>query len=331
MNPIKELTYQQAHIIASTLGINLYHAKNSKGKSDKVLPAEFYRNKFVSPAPDPIIDDLETMGLMGRYEKTNEKGWVWWFVTEEGEKRFREAFPSLVRSDIPILYSTPMVQSIQNGRKTNTRRVVKPQPGFDRMGLTSAGWVYKDGLWHYPEASPEISIKCPYGQIGDTHWVRETWCELVPEHVGKSKYVYRADLSFTDGDGERCRQDYIKAGFPYHWKPSIFMPKEACRIWLRIKDIRIERLQDISEEDALSEGVERCTVYLIDTKQDALRFRDYTSRYDLDHPKHRWLHTAKDSFRSLWQKINGWESWRENPWVWRIEFERIAVEKPAEE
>lgn len=188
----------------------------------------------------------------------------------------------------PILFSTAMVQAILEGRKTQTRRVVKPK--------------------HQPiETAPNdflISLDlCPYGQPGDILWVRETWGYL-PETDGGNCYFYKADTGISDQP-------------TFTWRPSIYMPFAAARIFLRIKAVRVERLQDISGEDAVAEGI--YTEYPSDTLLWMHGWKDYLGgESDLD---------AYGSFASLWQSINGPESWDANPWVWVVEFERISREE----
>jgi hypothetical protein len=166
----------------------------------------------------------------------------------------------------PILFSAPMVRAILDGRKTQTRRIMKIQP--DGRGTRCTNVHFED--WHGRE------LKCPYGWVGDILWVRETWSK-----TDSGKYIYAATNN----------------GFNPVWKPSIFMPKDACRIRLQITDIRIEKIQDISKEDVIAEG--------IDTK----------FLYEGTHPK--W------AYFSLWDKINGKGSCEQNPWVWVIEFKKL--------
>lgn len=204
-----------------------------------------------------------------------------------------------------------MVQAILEGRKTQTRRAIKPQPIHDisQYHLNNAGnlWVSRsaknaDGgyyLW---------SAKCPYGQVGDVLWVRETWQLFTPYGPEDYYFGYKASPGEI-GNEASSKYDYAS---PDVWKPSIHMPYEAARIFLRITDIRVERLQDISEDDAIAEGVERVadygtTGYKLYTEPDA-------AYSDID---------AKWSFESLWQSINGADSWDANPWVWVVTFERI--------
>ena len=190
----------------------------------------------------------------------------------------------------PILFSTAMVQAILDGRKTQTRRVVKgPVMKLDYVIATT--------------------VPCPYGQPGDVLWVRETWAHTSQLNINPEDenygYVYKADgQPWEDYEG-------------WKWKPSIHMPREAARMFLRIKAVRVERLQEISEEDALAEGIGRINVRL--TNYD-LAYRDYI------HPG-VFFRVPLWSFKSLWESINGPESWQANPWVWVVEFERITKEE----
>ena len=185
----------------------------------------------------------------------------------------------------PILFSTEQVQAILEGRKTMTRRVIKNIP----EGIHSNG-MFLDGA---------TEIKCPY-QPGDILWVRETWYyeehmhELtagdpdLPSGRYKHRYIYKAsdpDYPVDVGVGDKG------------WRPSIFMPKEAARIFLEVTNVRVERLQEITEEDARAEGV---------------------------FPAEAHPHQHRDAFADLWDSINlkrgfGWET---NPWVWVISFMR---------
>lgn len=137
-----------------------------------------------------------------------------------------------------------------------------------------------------------VLCECPYGQPGDVLWVRETWIKQ------DSSYKYLAEN--TDWKG------IMK------FKPSIHMPKAACRLFLQIKSIRVERLQDITEEDAKAEGVK----HVIDKITGYCGYDYLTGGYNL-------MTTPYHGFRSLWKKINGEESWNSNPWVWVITFKQI--------
>jgi hypothetical protein len=146
-----------------------------------------------------------------------------------------------------------------------------------------------------------LSEKCPYGKIGDVLWVREKF--RLGVSVFDEDYYYAADSSPIE----------IKR---FKWKPSIFMPKKACRIFLEIIDIRIERLNDISKSDARKEGISKIRNSLFGD----FRYADYLNPLD------QWR-CPISSFQSLWQKINGMESWEKNPWVWVISFKQ--VERPS--
>lgn len=199
-----------------------------------------------------------------------------------------------------MLFSTPMVQAILDGRKTQTRRVVKPQPprDFDYLGTgtdTASGEPIFYACWEWEKFH---NVKCPYGQPGDVLWVRERFRKN--EMPTGSPYHYYADNDvYTNKDNER-------------WKPSIHMPKDAARIWLEITNVRVERLQDITGDDAQSEGISPCHNH---------GWKDYMASVEMDCFIGNYGRTS--SFQSLWQSINGKESWDANPWVWVIEFKRI--------
>jgi hypothetical protein len=206
----------------------------------------------------------------------------------------------------PILFSTPMVQAILEGRKTMTRRIIKSnhESGLFAVGRRkSDGQITKITSLDWDECSGDVTndIQCRYGKVGDVLWVRETWnciSYLNPDNT-EYKYFYKADNG----------NDFSK------WKPSIFMPKATCRIFLEITNVKVERLQEISDEDAKSEGVE-----FIPNMAYPQNWKDYSDEFapPLISPQH--------SFISLWDSINGEESWEANPFVWVIEFKQI--EKP---
>jgi hypothetical protein len=192
----------------------------------------------------------------------------------------------------PILFSGPMVRAIMDGRKTMTRRVVKPQPEmvFDGESL-SDGNAY--GGWE-PKLPPWS--KWPY-QLGDTLWVRETWKLWEDPQDGHDWVLYRAGgkMSFPNVPDLPMPND----PFADKWKPSIFMPHWASRITLEVTGVRVERLQEITEKDAISEGI-------------------ISSDYDK---------TYRYAFSVLWDSINGKKyPWSDNPWVWVIEFRHMGRE-----
>ncbi|EPH9645957.1 hypothetical protein ACS35N_004446 [Enterobacter hormaechei] len=157
-----------------------------------------------------------------------------------------------------MIFNGEMVRAILDGRKTQTRRIIKPQPEGTLSGSLSGMWLSRplNGLL-LPKIE-DIAIHCPFGVVGDRIWVRETWAEDV------------------------------------RWTPSIHMPRWASRILLEITDVRVEQLNDISEEDARSEGISGSSA------------RD-----------------VKEAYAALWRSIYGSDSWRANPWVYVIKFKRI--------
>lgn len=222
----------------------------------------------------------------------------------------------------PILFSTPMVQAILEGRKTQTRRVLKPQPlvhnevikmpiPMDEYSKTMKQYVKKGYTQIYTKGVLQgmIAPKCPFGEVGDTIWVRETWQHTsefgINNQDENAGYIYKASEN---------GKDWEENTEGWKWKPSIFMPKDACRIFLKITNIRVERLQDISEEDAIVEGAKPCTDNL--TMEN--RVHNYNNPSTAQFPLVHYY-----GFQSLWQSINGKESWDSNPYVWVIEFETI--------
>lgn len=185
----------------------------------------------------------------------------------------------------PILFNTEMVQAIQAGRKTQTRRIIKNN-----------------------------SVCRPF-EPGDILWVRETWGKLTecnvypPYEPEEERFIYRADI----GDPDH---------FQAKWRPSIHMPKEAARIFLRVKDVRVERLHEITEEQAVQEG---CSTGVVVIALDPMGVA-----VELDEPQD-W--TALDDFECVWNSTikpadKDKYGWAANPWVWVIEFERC--EKPED-
>lgn len=212
-----------------------------------------------------------------------------------------------------VLFNAPMVRAINGDYKTNTRRIMKVQP----TAITPAGRP----LFH-DDNGRRISPKPPYGGVGDLIWVRETTkadhetadtCTL-SKYAIDSKPVLRFD--------ERINQEAIE-----HWWyskdvcPSIHMPKWACRTWLEITDVKVERLQDISADNAISEGIEGLNQPTGDDYQDY--WRNYIAKENDDW---QWPWFAGDpiaSFKSLWVSIYGKENWDANPWVFATSFKKI--------
>lgn len=194
----------------------------------------------------------------------------------------------------PILFSAPMVRAILNGSKTQTRRVVN-YPPFDSSDEGIDVAFYSGAL------------KCPYGEIGARLWVREAhrFLAYMPTYF---TLEYLANGHAKTWDRKNSGIQFREPVRVNKKRPSIHMPRWASRITLEITNIRVERLQDISEEDARAEGVESIG---------GESYKDYDGTYN-NHPL-----TAMASFRTLWQSSNGTDSWAQNPWTWVIEFKRI--------
>lgn len=212
----------------------------------------------------------------------------------------------------PILFSGPMVRALLAGRKTQTRRVVKLNVPADAdevffwsgEDLRRKGWrnVSEPGLWARKNGRDgyiEFIGRCPYGVPGDRLWVREAFA-----YIGDCRHsdpgaaalaangFYRADETVDCGDITR-------------WRPSIHMPRRLSRITLEITEVRVERLQDISEADALAEGIE----------QRGIEFGVPGLWRRPEGP-----HSAAAAYADLWETINGSDSWAANPWVWAVSF-----------
>lgn len=181
----------------------------------------------------------------------------------------------------PILFSGPMVLSILEGRKTQTRRVVTPQPLADEA-MHKSGHGRDDLYWVGRLRDSENAwriVRCPYGVPGDRLWVRETF------HDAGGYPIYRADEPGPD--------------LEIRWSPAIHMPRWACRLVLEVTAVRVERLQQIGDLDAMREGCEQ------------------------------WADTDgafRASFCHLWDSINAKRApWASNPWVWVVSFDRVPA------
>ncbi|MBI6666982.1 hypothetical protein B1F73_23685 [Pseudomonas syringae] len=222
----------------------------------------------------------------------------------------------------PILFSAPMVRAILEGRKTVTRREVKKPAALDCLAA---------GFEPAFLALPGNADLSPYGRAGDRLWLRETWSDVNLQ--GAPGIAYRADgdvrdlmedASFLNEDGAfnyddprskpyqfACWSEDLLGGKEGRWRPSIHIPRWASRILLEITDVRVERLQDISEDQAKAEGI-----------------RLYTDHAELG----EWWHVdgietysadPRKSFELLWTSVGG--DWNANPWVWVVEFKRVRT------
>jgi len=208
-----------------------------------------------------------------------------------------------------MIFNDEMVRAVLDGRKTQTRRIMKVQPSADFSPMNmeletdfTARWytpgvVNKDGYLKpakkqvFGVANEDEGYTCPFGAVGDRLWVRETWARYNIDQDSHDM-AYRATIP----------DDWPKEG---RWRPSIHMPRWASRITLEITGVRVERLQDITNQDAIAEGIGH--LYAYDESQQTPR-------------------DAKRRFAELWRSIYGEESWQANPWVWVIEFKRVEGE-----
>lgn len=214
----------------------------------------------------------------------------------------------------PVIFNGEMVRSILDGRKTQTRRLVpewqRPkyypenddEPHYNWMAVAQSDRRWGYGVFGETEevCAKELSIMapCPFGNAGDRLWVRETFMDLtgtgIEATTGKFEgFAYRADTP-AGSYGDEVRKEY-----GLKWTPSLHMPRKACRILLEITAVRVERLNDISDGDAIREGCSAADMNSGDC--------------------------VADVFAHLWASIYGAENWRANPWVWVIEFRRVEV------
>lgn len=208
----------------------------------------------------------------------------------------------------PILFSTAMVQALLEDRKTQTRRIFK-------------GSMADLSLWmaNRQSQNPNVKVKCPYGDVGDRLWVRET---------------FFASLSSVGADSVADRPVAYKATppavLPSRWMPSIHMPRWACRLVLEVTDVRVERLKDITTEDAKAEGVpENMTYVPVQVGQEAMEalkaggHTRFLERIVNPPITQDW----RQGFFRLWESINGKKSLDANPWVWVVSFKVVMKEK----
>lgn len=206
----------------------------------------------------------------------------------------------------PILFSAPMMLAILEGRKTQTRRLIKPVQPRD------------DGMW---PAGRDPVPDCPYGRAGDHLWVRETWGVIEPSpSIGDRERFVSGDSKWMMSAGNevlveywrkrivyRATHDtrYGKACEPSKWRPSIFLPRWACRTTLEVTGVRVERLQEISPRDAQAEG--------------SPEFSGLPAYHD--HGAQSYVHW----YSHLWDSLNAKRGfgWASNPWVWVVEFQRL--------
>lgn len=209
----------------------------------------------------------------------------------------------------PILFSAPMIRALLDGTKTQTRRIVKPQPSDDADFVNMTWETTPEGYQHFTSTDKwwdesgncmaEDIVTCPYGMPSDLLWVRESYYK-----DNRFKTAHKADCN---------EADFIKSNellcIKLPWKPSIHMPRCVSRITLEVTSVRVERLQDISESDAIAEGI----IHL-ETDYDGQKWYGIP---DLGHG----YPSAQLAYKALWESINGEGSWEANPWLWVIDFD----------
>lgn len=202
----------------------------------------------------------------------------------------------------PILFSTDMVKAILDGNKTQTRRVMKAQPSGSYNNIIQGNYSDGEEAFLYVAVGQEQAdfYKCHYGQKGDVLWVKETWCDM-------------RTASMPDDNGLRYKASTGKNNFT--WKSPLFMPKKAARIWLKITNVRVERLKDISAQDAIAEGIKYSN-----SKAGFCGYDYLSGGYNL-------MTSAQQSFFYLWKKVHKIDRYAEleNPWLWVVEFDVIST------
>jgi len=198
----------------------------------------------------------------------------------------------------PILFNADMVNAILSGRKTQTRRIVKPTKDRNGSGCHLAPC----------EIAGEVNggdyALCPYGQPGDRLWVRENFLYLMHGDVTAGDIKYCASIDSRSAAGSK------NPGYWWRKRPSIHMPRWASRITLEIVSVRVERLKQISERDALQEGI---GLVLADNWPDPKAMSEAVAK------------SRRAGFKLLWESINGSDSWDTNPWVWVVEVKRAEA------
>lgn len=193
----------------------------------------------------------------------------------------------------PIILRGGEVRTIIDGRKTQLRRPIKPQPIL--TGFTGPHWPeHTRKPWMPIGGVNQDQWKCPYGQPGDRLWVRETWANI--RHMGFDEDLFPLGAAHK-ADCKSGESLEIAEGYGVNWRPSIHMPRWASRITLEIVRIRVERVQDITNEDCWHEGMS-----------------------DETNPQ---LKANRKWFSELWEETHGKEAWTSNPWVWVVEFRRV--------
>ncbi|NUP08372.1 MAG: hypothetical protein HOW73_20170 [Polyangiaceae bacterium] len=227
----------------------------------------------------------------------------------------------------PIIFSGPMVRAIIEGRKTQTRRILRTDA--PHVYCISAGGVALEWGPADEDGDPmDGDFRSPYGVAGDRLWVRETWAL---EELGKidpidgDRVVWKADRQAA-WRVDMAERFYLASDYePDRWRPSIHMPRWASRIDLDVASVRVERLQDITEDDARAEGLKKLTKDGGITWKFGIPDRDGLPGED-DDGQHwqEWEVDPRKAFAKLWDRINGERaSWQSNPHVWVVSFARV--------
>jgi hypothetical protein len=213
-------------------------------------------------------------------------------------------------TEYPIIFSGPMVKAILEGRKTQTRRICRQ--GNDNVGHYEAwaicpakesGWIAwfgqdSENIENFTKQAYPNGFSCPYGKPGDRLWIRENfqYILLQSECTGPEDIRYQATA------------DELELACTKRWRPSIHMSRWASRITVEVTEVRVQRLQAISKEDAISEGCEFGNTHGLNVNEE----------------RERWHGPERQNFANLWDSINGKRApWENNPWVWAISFRRI--------
>lgn len=199
-----------------------------------------------------------------------------------------------------MIFNGEMVRAILDGRKTQTRRIIKPQPV-----------MYEPGQSIHVSDMINDALRCPFGAVGDRIWVRETWAEAGAG--APDLKLYRANYP----QHVPTHYENVPPVDEIRWTPSIHMPRWASRLTLEITGVRVDRLNGISETDAEAEGIDMEALFDAQDCYDCIADHNMTGRP-----------TATGAFKYLWESIYGEENWQANPWVWVIEF-KVAPNVPT--
>lgn len=214
-----------------------------------------------------------------------------------------------------LLFTAPMVRAVLAGTKTQTRRLIKPRHDWTMDERDDgAPWPF---FMDYVHGEPEpVEVPCPYGAPGDRLWVKETWRAEERGADAIDGVRFRADDAFveiapTQAAANEWVDAYDNGKHGNKWRPSIFMPRWASRITLEVTDVRVERVQSISDADIAAEGVTEAAVRELRVHKSAKAWTDTVGAM------------PRDLWRIVWSTINGAESWGSNPWVWVLSFRRV--------